>query len=704
MESPTVNPDGTSQLNAYGMPNESRHLLYSRRLDASQCRIRVLSFESASDQGEAMHFGMLEIPLDDDVGIQYAALSYTWNNPTPEQARKNPWITERISPFDYAPRWIYINRQEIRITANLFFALQRLRSRFEHQPPIQCLWVDAVCINQADGIEKTAQLKLMGEVYRNAADVLVWLGEEEGETDSEIAIDLLQNVYHSFISFAENDEEANDWANRMFQQAEHQQLERRLATSGVPLGEMLNFSAELILLQGLWIERTDFHALDVRCDARAWASVARLLERSWFTRLWTYQEKSLARSTTLFVGGKSMSWNHANTVMGLITNHDNIMGRTKVLPKGEARKFFESAMPSEAKVVAYGGSHQNLFDVVRTASSRGCSDPRDKIYGVLGTMNKDDAGFEHISAMMDNGDPSVQNLYTDFARFYLEDRRDLRVLQSCSCYPERMQGLPSWAPDWSKPQFGNMLPKHAYRAAAEWEPMIGYQSNTHEMLVSGIVIDRVAVLAPLAHADLSAITAMDHSELTTLASTCLRHFACLYLGDRNIEYPHNLTRKWIELAERIKWDEPYPSVGGESNAEAYWRTLIGDMDPYALAEVFSRRAPADLSISNLAEVWLDLKPLPADYQPQEADDRVRRANYFFRVSARIQATTIGKHFYLTEKGLMGLGTHNAEENDIVVVFLGCDSPMLLRKHEDHYTVVGETYGMFRHFLREKRNG
>ena len=43
------------------------------------------------------------------------------------------------------------------------------------------IWIDAVCINQNDDLEKSGQIPLMGEIYSKAAEVLVWLGSGSKE-------------------------------------------------------------------------------------------------------------------------------------------------------------------------------------------------------------------------------------------------------------------------------------------------------------------------------------------------------------------------------------------------------------------------------------------------------------------------------------------------------------------------------------------
>jgi hypothetical protein len=40
------------------------------------------------------------------------------------------------------------------------------------------VWIDQICIDQKSLAERSAQVKLMGEIYTRAANVLVWLGAD----------------------------------------------------------------------------------------------------------------------------------------------------------------------------------------------------------------------------------------------------------------------------------------------------------------------------------------------------------------------------------------------------------------------------------------------------------------------------------------------------------------------------------------------
>jgi hypothetical protein len=98
-------------------------------------------------------------PLETAKG-QYELLSYCWGD------QKHQAI-------------IFIDDCTLSITADLNSALQRLRSK----EGTRTLWVDAICINQADTSEKNAQVPLMNRIYRYGHRTLVWLGEHDSRTE-----------------------------------------------------------------------------------------------------------------------------------------------------------------------------------------------------------------------------------------------------------------------------------------------------------------------------------------------------------------------------------------------------------------------------------------------------------------------------------------------------------------------------------------
>jgi hypothetical protein len=62
------------------------------------------------------------------------------------------------------------------VTPNLYSALQNVRSS-ARGASLRHLWLDALCINQADTLEKEQHVRLMGEIYPKAGDVIAWLGD-----------------------------------------------------------------------------------------------------------------------------------------------------------------------------------------------------------------------------------------------------------------------------------------------------------------------------------------------------------------------------------------------------------------------------------------------------------------------------------------------------------------------------------------------
>ncbi|KAF9636694.1 hypothetical protein BFW01_g7590 [Lasiodiplodia theobromae] len=119
-------------------------------------RVRGLSQDGLVDCTVSTH------SCDDDATRSYSALSYTWG---PEQ------------PCG----WIRLNSQRFRVRRNLLDFLEVAVA--SHQAACENIFIDALCINQEDMLERNHQVMQMADIYRNAATVFVWLGQPHGEYD-----------------------------------------------------------------------------------------------------------------------------------------------------------------------------------------------------------------------------------------------------------------------------------------------------------------------------------------------------------------------------------------------------------------------------------------------------------------------------------------------------------------------------------------
>src|ERR1700733_1385135 len=82
------------------------------------------------------------------------------------------------------------NGDSLLVTANCEAALRELR----HASETTKLWIDSICIDQTrDAVkERNTQVAHMGEIYKCAKQVVVWLGKSSIET--RVALDLVVEI------------------------------------------------------------------------------------------------------------------------------------------------------------------------------------------------------------------------------------------------------------------------------------------------------------------------------------------------------------------------------------------------------------------------------------------------------------------------------------------------------------------------------
>ena len=125
------------------------------RLDPKKEKTRILVLEPGKDddelKGRLEHISSLE-------SYSYSAVSYRWSE-------------------DKAGT-LFCGELELKISSTVRDVLRKIRRA---DKPC-AVWIDQICINQDDDVEKGYQVNLMREIYAHACHVIVWIGEEN-ETD-----------------------------------------------------------------------------------------------------------------------------------------------------------------------------------------------------------------------------------------------------------------------------------------------------------------------------------------------------------------------------------------------------------------------------------------------------------------------------------------------------------------------------------------
>lgn len=124
--------------------------------------------------------------------IEYEALSWCWGTDTKDCGIRIMTGT---------------SQSRLAVTRELMLALKYLR----HANKDRALWIDALCIDQANHEERNHQVQMMSRIYSCAQQVCVWLGEDND--DSATAITFIRDIMEleNFDAISEKKENAHKW-------------------------------------------------------------------------------------------------------------------------------------------------------------------------------------------------------------------------------------------------------------------------------------------------------------------------------------------------------------------------------------------------------------------------------------------------------------------------------------------------------------
>ena len=364
------------------------------RLDHSTSEIRLLRFLHSSDGQVRCH--LIKHSLENGPELRYSALSYVWGDPN---------VTKDI----------LVNGKPFAATTNLVAALEVLSNVPKASSYV---WIDAICINQADMSERNHQVQKMVSIYKNAVKVLAWLGPEQNHSTEVIAI--MKHI----VKEIELSPDAG--VVEVFEKPapDHLLKARGLETSGETL---LSFALP---------RKEDIPHL--------------LSQRDFWKRIWILQELVLARRVT-FMCGYATFWETDITQIGnWLATHP-----TRTIPSGiEWAKWldfevgFNNAfrVPMQSLTLAVG--IQNVFEAKKpdawtlfeSALRLRATDPRDQVYSLLGLA---EIGIEADYSK------STEAVYLELAAVMLERAPlDGWFRYTGILIKNSMATLPSWVVDW----------------------------------------------------------------------------------------------------------------------------------------------------------------------------------------------------------------------------------------------------------------
>ncbi|KAL1611955.1 hypothetical protein SLS60_000178 [Paraconiothyrium brasiliense] len=341
----------------------------------------------------------------------YDALSYTWADETGD--------TERSKEI-----WCVDDDSVIRITKNCEAAIQRLRLPSAKRR----VWIDAICINQDSDTERDHQVSLMSRIYVSARQIVVYTGEATSDTD--LLYDWLneldkKEIQIPTVGFFEDIDESElgvlSGAERFWNELDPLKISLNdIATAPTRLWNTTGKNPDQkIALSNSQISRI----------------VSDYFERRWFKRVWVLQEATLpdVHRIRVICGTKATTGERALHLCSLLQNEESLgLMRIFVLVRKRVR----------------GSKRSYLLDILIETRNRGCTDPRDKIFGVLSIARGLDKGkFPELKA---NYGQSASTVFTNYSAFLIRHHGPSFFLSLIKA-PPKQEGLPSWAADWSVP-------------------------------------------------------------------------------------------------------------------------------------------------------------------------------------------------------------------------------------------------------------
>ena len=379
---------------------------------------------------EPLECRLLTVVLIDDAGvpdpdspneiIRYDALSYAWGK-------------SDLSSV------IRCNGNRLAISSNLSDALHFLRG----EEGVRYLWVDGICIDQTNDIEKSHQVQKMLRIFEKARSVTAWIGLPR------------------YVPWGKHDSiNETKWLFSALKDPGLVKcmLQDDFGPRGGHCGDCNKIANDL------------YELLIDHC------------ERSWFGRTWIRQEVFATDTVILQCGHETMSLHsfldslfafaamrESGTARGFQPHHrgDSPIKHKHLMPPKVCNTLKSDISHARTTLPGYPlPTHHRRYAthwlrVLQDGTDFDVTDPKDKVYGALGMLSSETirfyvedthdirAAFRHYSRAVDYR-KDLPTIYADVVKLLINSDRNLDVLTVFENRNNNAADLASYAIDWRR--------------------------------------------------------------------------------------------------------------------------------------------------------------------------------------------------------------------------------------------------------------
>ncbi|KAH3945122.1 hypothetical protein HBH53_150760 [Parastagonospora nodorum] len=582
--------------------------------------IRVIELHPGDWQSPIV-FSLKHVSLLDPP--QYDASSYVWGNGNDLHLIVFSTATHENEEA---------TRKDVTATRNLRDALQHFRDPESKRT----IWVDALCINQANFSERAEQVGLMRDIYVKAHRVLLWLGLADRNTGA--AVKFLEDV----AAFCMEKKEIEDF-------------------------EKINMMGDLATLLGIPC-LPDFDPLGT-------VAAAQLFTRPWFYRVWVVQEVAAGQEVIVFIGTFKVPFSY----LGL---GGTWLRELQFAEKGRV----EVAMGSRNASIMWQKRFEQRTspaDLLDDGRDLLATDARDKVYGLLGFPALRNA----LSGLEPDYTQSVELVYTQTAIAIIKSTGNLDVLSFAEGPPRTHDSWPSpqddelgwpetrtWVARWDQE---TLFPTSAMCAlptnlATKGPPavVVAVDTGTGVLTLRGFLVDEIVYVAPYVHWP----GGSDTESLPTNPEAIIELYDAMVHHGKAASERETLCMLAQILTGGLTASYESAEVDEQSHLASFISFILGALDPAKTTH--KRRESLKSFLAILQQQGEQLPPAdPAKYQ---------MAMILMLSNRRV---------FITAQGHVGLGHSRVLMGDAVVWLYGGKMPFVLRQRigRSHWGFVGECF-------------